>query len=363
MACARARELGGVWRASGLSCAAPADRDAVHIAKLSASVFSKLTVFCSNTRYCSAGGHGQVLPPRKVCFVCEVGTAPGGYTLLEFPINIYYETTTHVAHLKLLWVNAGNGSPEGISKLPFERLFEIAEVIPTQLDSGEAAAHWDAICFDFDYPDMSALRLIPLAKSRWPSAPILMLTLQNSAELAVWALRSRVFDLLVKPPTSNEIDRMFERVAHAVRARHTQMERKPQSIPAQLPTETRYRPHSPPTPRLQAAIAHVAKHYLRPIPESEVALLCNMSPSRFCHEFKAAFDVTFVEYLANHRMMQAKRLLANPTMPVADVAVAVGFNDPSYFTRVFRKQEGVSPSEYRAATRFEAKSRQRSTRN
>ena len=67
-----------------------------------------------------------------------------------------------------------------------------------------------------------------------------------------------------------------------------------------------------------------------------------------------AFNATFVEYLANYRMRQAKRLLANPTMAVADVAVAVGFSDPSYFTRVFRRQEGVSPSEYRATTIFEA---------
>jgi two-component system response regulator YesN len=52
-------------------------------------------------------------------------------------------------------------------------------------------------------------------------------------------------------------------------------------------------------------------------------------------------------------MEQAKRLLANPSMPVADVAAAVGFNDPSYFTRVFRRQEGVSPSEYRATSIFE----------
>ena len=100
--------------------------------------------------------------------------------------------------------------------------------------------------------------------------------------------------------------------------------------------------------RLRAALIHVAKHYLRPIRESEVALLCNMAPSRFCREFKAAFDKTFVEYLADYRMTHAKRLLANPAMPVCDVAVAVGFTDPSYFTRVFRKQEGVSPSEYRA---------------
>lgn len=258
-------------------------------------------------------------------------------------------------HLKLLWVNAGiSAAPDASPTLPFERLFNVTEVRAADLDSLDPAEPWDAVCVDYDYPDMSGLQLIPEAKSRWPSAPIVMLTLQGSAELAIWALRSRVFDLLVKPTTTNEIDRMLERVAAAIRSRRSQMERKPQVGSAPLPAETRYRPRPPIGPRLQAALAHVSKHFLRPIPESEVALLCNLSPSRFCREFKAAFAVTFGEYLVNYRMAQAKRLLANPTMAVADVAGAVGFTDPSYFTRVFRKQEGVSPSEYRAATIFES---------
>lgn len=257
-----------------------------------------------------------------------------------------------MANLKLLWVGAGTGGPDGTSKIPFERLFDVTEVTPSELEIQDQSEQWDAICCDFDHPDMASLKLIPLAKTRWPSAPLIMLTLQNSAELAVWALRSRVFDLLVKPLASREVERVLERIADALRARRSQMERKPQTIAAQLPTETRYHAVSPRGDRLQAAIAHVAKQFLRPIPESEVAQLCNMSPSRFCREFKNEFNVTFVEYLAAYRMKQAKKLLANPTMPVADVAVAVGFSDPSYFTRVFRKQEGVSPSEFRAATLF-----------
>lgn len=260
----------------------------------------------------------------------------------------------HVADLKLLWVNVSLGGLDGVSRLPFERLFTLSEIGSAELDSAEAAAQWDAVCVNFDYPSMSGLKLIPEIKSRWPSAPILMLTLQNSAELSLWALRSRVFDLLVKPAAAGEVDRMLERVLRALRARSSQTERRPQVLVAQLPTETRYRPQETIVARLQAALAHVAKHYLRPIPESEVATLCSMSPSRFCREFRAAFDVTFVEYLANYRMEQAKRLLANPTMPVGDVAVAVGFSDPSYFTRVFKRQEGIAPSEYRANTIFEA---------
>jgi AraC-like DNA-binding protein len=260
-----------------------------------------------------------------------------------------------VRRLKLLWidVDVDAGEPHQASRRPFERLFDVIEVGRFDFDTRDPAVTGDAVCFNFDYPAMSGLKLIPEAKRRWPSSPILLLTQLNSIELALWALRSRVFDLLVKPAQADEVDRTFQRIADAVQARRSQMGRKPQGLTTQLPPETRYLPHAPVAPRLHAAITHVAKHFLRPIPESEVALLCNMSPSRFCREFKAAYQMTFVEYVATYRMEQAKRLLANPSMPVADVAAAVGFNDPSYFTRVFRRQEGVSPSEYHATSIFE----------
>lgn len=253
-----------------------------------------------------------------------------------------------MGQFKLLWVKVARTRPEDNLPFLFGRLFRVTELDAGEMHAGESRA-WDVICFDFDYPDLSGLKLIPQAKQRWPSAPILMLTLQSSADLAIWALRSRVFDLLVKPATVHEVDRMSERVIGAIRARRSQGERRPQVSAAQLPTESRYHPQSPTPSRLQTAVAHVAKNYLQPIAESEMAQLCNMSPSRFCREFKAAFEVTFVEYLATYRIVQAKRLLANPAISVADVASAVGYSDPSYFTRVFRKQEGISPSEFRAA--------------
>ena len=250
---------------------------------------------------------------------------------------------------KLLWVNVISARGDEPALGVFARSFDIRVVQASEFTVPEQEQPWDVLCFNFDYPDMAGLRLIPDAKRRWPSVPILMLAAQGTVELVLWALRSGVFDLLVKPVTHEEIERVVGRLRHALDARRTQSERRPPSTRAQLPVETRFVPSSPPAPRLEAAIAHVAKHYHKHISEARVALLCDMSPSRFCREFKNAFDVTFVEYVATYRVSQAKRLLANPNMLVADVALAVGFNDPSYFTRVFRKQEGLSPTEYRVA--------------
>ena len=253
-----------------------------------------------------------------------------------------------MSQLKLLWVEMTKARPEEPLKLIFRRCFDMSEADHRQLPAIERAP-WDVICFNFDYPAIAGLRLIPVAKGRWPSVPVLMLTEQSSADLMLWALRSRVFDVLVKPIEASEVERIVKLLAEVLAVRRTQGERRPQAGHAQIPAESRYREHAAAAPRLRVAVAHVAKHYLRHISEAEVARMCEMSPSRFCREFKAAIGVTFVEYVAVQRMLHAKRLLANPSMPVGDVALAVGFSDPSYFTRVFRKQEGVSPSEYRAS--------------
>jgi len=256
--------------------------------------------------------------------------------------------TTAAAALSMLWVEEiGGGWGE-----PWARHFAGVCAIE-RVSAGQLARvgrdDWDCVCFDFGYPDSSALRLIPDTKRRWPSAPVVLLTLQSSAELALWALRARVFDMLVKPFSAHEVDNCIQRLREAVQARRSQTTRQPRSVPRQIPAELCYRPQAAPTVRLQIALAHISKHFARQLPESEVAAACEMSPSRFSREFKAAFGVTFVDYLSNHRVAEAKRLLVNPRMSVTDIAAAVGLGDPSYFARVFRKVVGISPSEYRAS--------------
>lgn len=249
--------------------------------------------------------------------------------------------------LQMLWVNGSVTALREAWISEFEAFCCLQEIDVSELSSPRAQGDWDLICFNFDYPETANLKLILPTKVRWPSAPILMLTMHCSFELVLWALRARVFDVLVKPLAADEISRCMQRVLQAVRARRSQSERQPQVITVAVPTEARYRPQMTPSIRLQRAIAHISKHYGRSIPESEVARVCEMSPSRFCREFKASFGVTFVEYLARHRVHEAKRLLSNRGMSVTDVAAAVGFMDPSYFTRVFRKIAGACPTDYR----------------
>ena len=54
-----------------------------------------------------------------------------------------------------------------------------------------------------------------------------------------------------------------------------------------------------------------------------------------------------MEYLTRRRLQEAKRLLTETDIPVAEIGMQTGFSDPGYFSTVFRKYEGVSPIEYR----------------
>src|SRR5690606_4338825 len=58
------------------------------------------------------------------------------------------------------------------------------------------------------------------------------------------------------------------------------------------------------------------------------------------------YGLTFQEYVIRFRLREAGRLLKNPNAQVSEVAYLVGFNDPSYFTKVFRRYTGVSPSQF-----------------
>jgi AraC-like DNA-binding protein len=98
--------------------------------------------------------------------------------------------------------------------------------------------------------------------------------------------------------------------------------------------------------RLAPAVYFVQKTFRQKIRNADIAERCGMSPFHFSHAFAETFSLTFQEFVLRYRIFEACKELQHPNVPVANVAYSVGFNDPSYFARVFRRFIGVSPSEY-----------------
>jgi len=104
---------------------------------------------------------------------------------------------------------------------------------------------------------------------------------------------------------------------------------------------------------IKRALQFIDKNFHRPLSLEEVSRESGMSKYHFARTFKAVTGITFKTYHNKKRIEAAKDLLKDNEMQITNVCYSLGFNDTSYFNRVFRKYEGVTPSLYkkRAATR------------
>jgi AraC family transcriptional regulator len=80
----------------------------------------------------------------------------------------------------------------------------------------------------------------------------------------------------------------------------------------------------------------------------ELAKLANSSPSHFSRQFKRATGLPPRQYLIQHRLEQAKTLLRESKLTVAEVSQLVGFFDQSHLVKQFKTRVGVTPKDYRA---------------
>ena len=81
----------------------------------------------------------------------------------------------------------------------------------------------------------------------------------------------------------------------------------------------------------------------------DAAKALNYSETYFIKLFKQCFQKNFTTYLTEYRVEEAKKQLQQPTVNVKDVGKAVGYGDSNYFTKVFRRITGMSPTEYRTS--------------
>lgn len=96
---------------------------------------------------------------------------------------------------------------------------------------------------------------------------------------------------------------------------------------------------------------YIKKNYSRDLTLDEVSKEVHVSPYYFSKLFKDETGENFVEYLAKVRIAQAKRMLMDSSISIKQICLTVGYGDPSYFSRIFKKYEGVTPSEFRDSQR------------
>ena len=98
---------------------------------------------------------------------------------------------------------------------------------------------------------------------------------------------------------------------------------------------------------IKKAIQYLSQNVASSITLKDVADHVHLNPAYFSTIFKQSTGSSFKEYLNMVRIEESKRLLTNTNYSVIDISVATGFEDQSYFSKVFKKYTGLTPKQYR----------------
>ncbi|UTW07681.1 response regulator transcription factor [Pseudomonas benzenivorans] len=214
----------------------------------------------------------------------------------------------------------------------------------------------DMICMHFDRPDALGLNLLLEVKRSVPSIPITMFTVQHSEELAVWAMRARVWEYMVLPLTEAERSRYLRALTQLCELRRNpigqgkkrQVDCHP-SFPGSIRMTAAHQKHQ----ALNKVLQYIDENFHENIDQKALAQRCGMTSFRFSRLFKEVMGIGFMDYILGKRMDFAKELLDNSQMPITSIGYEAGFKDPSYFARSFKQYNGCTPSEYRRSNRCE----------
>ena len=197
---------------------------------------------------------------------------------------------------------------------------------------------------DIEMPGMTGLEVAKKIRESGRPCGILFLTGYDKFSYAKQAISVRALDYLLKP--YNEQELVFA-VEDAIR--QTAAQPLPKAAPTPVDTPLRREEDEDARTALIRAemYAFVEAHYQEDISMQDAAAALRYSDAYFCKLFKQCFKVNFSAYLNQFRVGKAMQLMQDPRMNMREISTACGYTDANYFTRVFKRITGQTPTEYR----------------
>nr|WP_314445289.1 response regulator [uncultured Lachnoanaerobaculum sp.] len=186
----------------------------------------------------------------------------------------------------------------------------------------------DIALLDIEMPGMNGIELAKYIKEKYADCIIIFITAYDRFDYAIEAMHIKAFDYLLKPWKEERLYELINTAIENVRS----MQKTDSIVHSQKDVIKDY----------------IDRNYKKDISAKDVAGILGYSDVYFSKVFKQLFDDNFINYLTKIRMDRAKLLLKDVSFNIKEVGKSVGYADSNYFTKVFKRSVGMSPSEYRS---------------
>lgn len=186
----------------------------------------------------------------------------------------------------------------------------------------------DIALLDIEMPGMNGIELAKYIKEKNTECIIIFITAYDRFDYAIEAMHIKAFDYLLKPWKEERLCELINTAIENVRS----MQKTDSIVHSQKDIIKDY----------------IDRNYKKDISAKDVAGILGYSDVYFSKVFKQLFDDNFINYLTKIRIDRAKVLLKDVSFNIKEVGKSVGYADSNYFTKVFKRSIGMSPSEYRS---------------
>ena len=186
----------------------------------------------------------------------------------------------------------------------------------------------DIALLDIEMPGMNGIELAKYIKEKYTECIIIFITAYDRFDYAIEAMHIKAFDYLLKPWKEERLCELINTAIENVRS----MQKTDSIVHSQKDIIKDY----------------IDRNYKKDISAKDVAGILGYSDVYFSKVFKQLFDDNFINYLTKIRIDRAKLLLKDVSFNIKEVGKSVGYADSNYFTKVFKRSVGMSPSEYRS---------------
>lgn len=223
----------------------------------------------------------------------------------------------------------------------FKRLFDWeahgCEVIGEAADGMEALSQIDTlipdiVIMDINIPIMNGLKVIEVSRIKHPEIAYVIVSGYDNFAYCRQALRLQITDYILKPVNYEEFGTCIDNLKISM------YENKKSSQQGSEENDERIISH---------ITRYMQEHLSEEISLSVLADVFHLSPQYISQLFKNEIGVGFLAYLTNIRIEKAKKLLLSTALSVTEISTNAGYSDYRVFTKVFKKTEGITPSQFR----------------